>query len=69
MMSTSSVSPHAFSLQILEPMRTGALLRAFLNALLSVGLCVGAVAVGHLLAACPNDGAAQTVQIDIEEEV
>lgn len=58
----------AFSLQTLELLRAGAVVRASLNVLLSVILCVGAVAVGHLVAAYLNDGATQIAQVDIEEE-
>ncbi len=58
----------AFSLQTLDLLRSGAWMRATLNVLLSVGLCVGAVAVGHLIAASFNDGATRISQMDIEEE-
>jgi CrcB protein len=58
----------AFSLQTLDLMRSGAWMRATLNILLSVGLCIGAVAVGHLVAAYFNDGATRIAQLDIEEE-
>lgn len=58
----------AFSLQTLELLRAGAWPRALLNTLLSVGLCIGAVGVGHLLAAYLNDGARQIAQVDLEEE-
>lgn len=58
----------AFSLQTLELLRAGAGMRAVLNILLSVGLCVGAVAVGHLAAAYLNDGAIRIAQTEIEEE-
>jgi fluoride exporter len=40
----------SFSLQTFELMRTGAWGRALANVVFSVVLCVGAVAVGHLLA-------------------
>jgi CrcB protein len=43
-------------------------MRATLNILLSVGLCVGAVAVGHLVAASFNGGTPRIAQLDIEEE-
>jgi CrcB protein len=58
----------AFSLQTLDLLRSGAWMRATLNILLSVGLCVGAVAVGHLAAAFLNDGAVRIAQTGIEEE-
>lgn len=58
----------AFSLQTLDLLRSGAWVRAGLNILLSVGLCIGAVAVGHLVAASLNDGATRIAQLDIEEE-
>ena len=58
----------AFSLQTLDLLRSGAWMRATLNILLSVGLCVGAVAVGHLVAASFNGGATRIAQLDIEEE-
>jgi len=40
----------SFSLQTLDLMRSGAWARALLNVVLSVVLCVGAVAAGHALA-------------------
>lgn len=58
----------SFSLQTLDLMRSGGLGRAALNIGLSVVLCVGAVAVGHVIAARINGGAAQVAQIAIEEE-
>ncbi len=58
----------SFSLQTLDLMRNGAFVRACLNVVLSVVLCVSAVAVGHLAAAYFNRGATQIAQIDIEEE-
>ena len=58
----------AFSLQTLDLLRSGAWMRATLNVLLSVGLCVGAVAVGHLAAALLNYGAIRIAQTDIEGE-
>ena len=41
----------AFSLQTLELLRSGAVVRALVNVLLSVALCLGAVALGHCMAA------------------
>lgn len=58
----------SFSLQTLDLLRSGAVVRASLNVILSVVLCVGAVAVGHALAAPLNDGATAIAQLEIEEE-
>jgi CrcB protein len=58
----------SFSLQTLDLMRNGAIARAAVNMLVSVALCVTAVAVGHALAAHFNGGAQRIAQIDIEEE-
>ena len=58
----------SFSLQTLDLMRSGGLARAALNIGLSVVLCVGAVAVGHVIAARINGGAPRIAQIAIEEE-
>ena len=58
----------SFSLQTLDLLRGGAMLRAGLNILLSVVLCIGAVALGHLAAAQLNGGAQQIAQTSIEEE-
>jgi CrcB protein len=58
----------AFSLQTLDLMRNGALLRAGLNVVISVVLCVAAVGAGHALAAHYNEGATTIAQIDIEED-
>jgi fluoride exporter len=41
----------AFSLQTLELLRSGAMLRAAINVAASVALCIGAVALGHVVAA------------------
>ncbi len=59
----------SFSLQTLDLMRAGAVTRACINIGLSVILCLGAVAMGHLLAARLNGGAVSVVQLTIEEEV
>jgi fluoride exporter len=59
----------SFSLQTLDLMRYGSLTRALINVAASVVLCVGAVAIGHALAAKLNGGAAEIVQNEIEEEV
>jgi CrcB protein len=58
----------SFSLQTLDLMRSGATLRAFVNVVASVVLCVAAVAAGHLIAAHLNGGARQIAQIAFEEE-
>lgn len=58
----------AFSLQTLDLIRSDAFFRAGLNVVISVSLCVAAVAAGHALAAHYNEGARQIAQIDIEEE-
>jgi CrcB protein len=58
----------SFSLQTLDLLRTGGVGRAALNIGLSVVLCVGAVALGHVIAARINGGATQIAQISIEEE-
>jgi CrcB protein len=59
----------SFSLQTLDLMRNGSLMRALINVVASVVLCVGAVAVGHALAAKLNGGAAEIAQTEIEDEV
>jgi fluoride exporter len=48
----------AFSLQTLDFLRSGAIFRAIVKVVASVGLCVASVAVGHLLAAGLNAGSA-----------
>jgi fluoride exporter len=58
----------SFSLQTLDLIRGGAMLRAAANIALSVVLCVAAVAIGHLLAAQINGHEAQVAQLPIEEE-
>ncbi|MBL6854299.1 MAG: fluoride efflux transporter CrcB [Alphaproteobacteria bacterium] len=58
----------SFSLQTLDLMRSGAMVRAGLNIVLSVALCVAAVALGHFVAAQLNQHAPQVAQIPIEEE-
>lgn len=58
----------SFSLQTLDLLRTGATLRAGLNIVLSVVLCIAAVAAGHGIASYFNGGARAVAQIDIEEE-
>lgn len=58
----------SFSLQTLDLMRSGAVVRAAINVVASVVLCVAAVAAGHFLAAHFNAGAAEIAQIAIEED-
>jgi CrcB protein len=58
----------AFGLQTLDLIRSGSRTRAGANIVLSVTLCVVAVAIGHVAAACLNGGAEQIAQVDIEEE-
>jgi len=58
----------SFSLQTLELIRGGTMLRAGANIVLSVVLCVAATALGHLLAAPLNGHAQEVAQIPIEEE-
>jgi len=58
----------SFSLQTLDLVRSGGLARAALNIGLSVVLCLGAVAVGHVIAERINGGAMQIAQSVIEEE-
>ena len=57
-----------FSLQTLDLIRNGAIVRAGLNIAASVAVCIAAVAVGHLIAAQFNDHAREIAQIEIEEE-
>jgi CrcB protein len=58
----------SFSLQTLDLMRSGAMVRAGLNIVLSVVLCVAAVALGHVVGAQLNQHAPQVAQLPIEEE-
>jgi len=58
----------SFSLQTLDLLRGGAMVRAGVNIVLSVALCVAAVAMGHFLAAGINGHAPQVAQLPIEEE-
>ena len=58
----------SFSLQTLDLIRSGAMVRAAVNVALSVVLCVLAVTAGHLLAARFNEGARAIAQIEVEEE-
>ena len=58
----------SFSLQTLDLLRGGAVMRAAVNVAASVVLCILAVAAGHILAAKLNGGAHEIAQIAIEEE-
>ncbi|CDN95767.1 MULTISPECIES: fluoride efflux transporter CrcB [Agrobacterium] len=58
----------SFSLQTLDLLRSGAMIRAGLNIGLSVLLCVIAVAAGHMIASHLNGGAVQIAQAAVEEE-
>jgi CrcB protein len=58
----------SFSLQTFDLMRTGAYLRAGINIVASVALCLCAVSLGHLIAARLNGQAAQIAQVAMEEE-
>ena len=57
----------SFSLQTLDLHRTGAVGRGFANIVVSVALCLAAVAIGHTLASYLNRGAVQIAQIEEEE--
>lgn len=57
----------SFSLQTLDLLRGGAILRAGMNVALSVVLCLAAVAAGHLVAAHFNNHAIRVAQESIEE--
>src|SRR5579875_2100239 len=58
----------SFSLQTLDLLRSGSLMRASLNVFVSIVFCLVAVAFGHILAAHMNGDALQIVQNAIEEE-
>ena len=58
----------SFSLQTLDLIRGGAMVRAGANIVLSVALCVAAVALGHFIAAQFNSHAVPVAQLPIEEE-
>jgi fluoride exporter len=55
-------------LQTLDLIRNGAVTRAALNIVLSIVLCLSAVALGHLVGARFNGGASAVAQTEIEEE-
>ena len=58
----------SFSLQTFDLMRNGYFIRATLNIVGSVVLCICAVALGHLIAAHFNGDATAISQLSIEEE-
>ena len=58
----------SFSLQTLDLLRGGAMLRAAINVVVSVVLCIGAVAAGNMLAAHFSAGTKPIAQVSIEEE-
>jgi fluoride exporter len=58
----------AFSLQTLDLLRSGFALRAAINIVGSVVLCVAAVAAGHFLGARLNGGGVHIAQTFTEEE-
>ncbi len=58
----------SFSLQTLDLIRDGALMRAVMNVVASVAFCIAAVSFGHLIAAHLSGGAPEIVRISIEEE-
>jgi CrcB protein len=58
----------SFSLQTFELLRNGCVVRAMVNVAGSVVLCIGAVALGHFVAARFNGNASAVAQISAEEE-
>lgn len=58
----------SFSLQTLDLLRSGALVRASINITLSVVLCVAAVALGHVVAERIAGAQVAIAQAAIEEE-
>lgn len=58
----------AFSLQTFELLRNGDNVRAGINVLASVILCVCAVACGHLVASRFNGNAVEVTQVSTEQE-
>ena len=57
----------SFSLQTFDLLRAGAPGRAAVNVLVSVAVCLAAVAAGHYAAARFNGDARAVAQVDIEE--
>ena len=58
----------SFSLQTFDLLRNGYTMRAGINVLASIVLCICAVAFGHLAAAHFNGKASEVTQISVEEE-
>jgi len=58
----------SFSLQTFDLLRRGCMVRAGINVLASVVLCICAVALGHFVAAHFNGNAGDVTQISMEEE-
>jgi len=58
----------SFSLQTFDLMRNGYVVRALVNVVGSVVLCICAVALGHAVAAHFNGNAPEVAQISLEEE-
>ncbi|CAM5489413.1 Putative fluoride ion transporter CrcB [Mycolicibacterium aubagnense] len=58
----------SFSLQTLDLLRSGALVRAAVNIAASVALCTAAVAAGHMLASWFNGGEVRIAQVALEED-
>lgn len=58
----------SFSLQTFDLLRSGAILRAGVNMVASVALCISAVALGHVLASRLNHHAAEVTQLSTEVE-
>ncbi len=58
----------SFSLQTFDLMRNGYIIRAAVNVIGSVVLCISAVAFGHLIAAHFNSHAPEISQVAVEEE-
>lgn len=58
----------SFSLQTFDLLRRGYMVRAGINVLASVVLCICAVALGHFVAAHFNGNAGDVAQISMEEE-
>lgn len=59
----------SFSLQTLELLRSGAMLRAGLNIALSVLMCLAAVAIGHALATQLNGGRSEIARVSTLDDV
>lgn len=59
----------SFSLQTLDLLRSGAIVRAGINIAASVALCIAAVALGHVIASHINGGTPEIAQLAVEEEM